>query len=162
MKEGSKITLIMGMLIAVLALMLLNTVWPRQTTLSAESMESINKMADSMKQSAANWERVSKSTTELNEVLLAQAKGSRNEINALHLQLLGRYGLDPNDPFSEYVNSVLQQSQGNGGIDLPRGEGEAGRGRGVPEANAKLAGSTDRGSSRVADNGHRATAHSAQ
>jgi len=125
MKDGIKVTVMIGLLLAVLALMLLNTVWPRQTTLSAESMQGINQVAESMKQSAANWEKIAKSTSELHDVLLAQAQGSRNEINTLNQQLMGRYGLDANDPFNAYVNSMFEQSNGLGGVNVPPGKGGA-------------------------------------
>jgi len=133
-KDGFKTTLILSLVLAVLALMLLNTIWPRQTSLSAESMQGINQVAESMKQSAANWEKIAKSTTELHEVLLAQAQGSRNEINMLHKQLLGRYGLDANDPFNDYVNSMLEQSDGYGGGNVPGSKGGAGPDRSLQEA----------------------------
>jgi hypothetical protein len=144
MKDGFKVTIIISLLLAVLGLMLLQTLWPRQTNLSAESMQGITQVAESMKQSAANWEKISKSTTELHEVLLAQAQGSRNEISMLHKQLLGRYGLDANDPYNEYVNSMLEQSDGYGGGNVPRGEGRAGANPTVQETNGQPANKVNR------------------
>lgn len=135
MKDGFKTTIVISLLLAVLGLMLLQTVWPRQTSLSAESMQGINQVAESMKQSAANWEEIAKSTKELHQVLLAQAQGSRNEINTLNQQLLGRYGLDANDPFNVYVNSMFEQANGVGGVNVPGSKGGAGPAQSVQVTN---------------------------
>lgn len=139
MKGDFKVTIILSLLIAVLGLMLLQTVWPRQTSLSPESMQGINQVAESMKQSAANWEKISQSTTELHKVLLAQAQGSRNEITMLNQQLLGRYGLDANDPFNSYVNSLFEQANGAGGGNVPGSESDPGADRTVQDTNERAA-----------------------
>lgn len=139
MKDGFKGTIIISLLLAVLGLMLLNTVWPRQTSLSKESMEGISQVAESMKQSAANWEKISQSTTELHKVLLAQAQGSRNEITMLNQQLIGRYGLNANDPFNAYVNSMFEQSNSAGGDDVPGSKVDTSPDRPVQEANERAA-----------------------
>lgn len=144
MKESLKGTIIISLLIALLGLMLLNTVWPRQTSLSKESMEGISQVAESMKQSAANWEKIAKSTTELHQVLLAQAQGSRNEINSLNQQLLGRYGLDANDPFNAVVNSMFEQSKNLGGVDVPGSKGGTGPTKSVQVTNDRTTIKVDR------------------
>lgn len=157
MKESIKGTIIIGLLLALLGLMLLNTVWPRQTSLSKESMEGISQVADSMKQSAANWEKIAKSTAELHQVLLAQAQGSRNEINSLNQQLLGRYGLDANDPFNAVVNSMFEQSKGLGGGDVPGSKGGTGPAKSVQVTNDRTTIKVDRSTTGALDNGEGAT-----
>lgn len=153
MKEGWKGTIIIGLLLALLGLMLLNTVWPRQTSLSKESMEGISQVAESMKQSAANWEKIAKSTAELHQVLLAQAQGSRNEINSLNQQLLGRYGLDANDPFNAVVNSMFEQSKGLGGSNVPGSESGTGPAKSVQVTNDRTTIKVDGGTPRAHNNG---------
>lgn len=156
-KESWKGTIIIGLLLALLGLMLLNTVWPRQTSLSKESMAGISQVAESMKQSAANWEKIAKSTTELHQVLLAQAQGSRNEINTLNQQLLGRYGLDANDPFNAYVNSMFEQSNGLGGGNVPGSKGGTGPAKSVQVTNDRTTIKVDGGPAGVNNNGNGAT-----
>lgn len=158
MKESLKGTIIISLLLAVLGLMLLNTVWPRQTSLSKESMEGINQVAESMKQSAANWEKIAKSTTELHEVLLAQAQGSRNEINTLNQQLLGRYGLDANDPFNAYVNSMFEQTNGLGGVNVSGGKGGTSSAKSVQVTNDRTTIKVDPSPAGVNNNGNGAPA----
>ncbi len=147
----------MGLLIAILVLMLLNTVWPRSTTLSKESLEGITQVADSMKKAADNWEKIAVSTNAVQEILTAQAQGRQNEINSLHAQLLGKYGLDPSDPFSGYVNSLLQQSQGWGGGDVPGGEIPRNQDKYLQNPNAGTPPKTDPGSKGTYHNGNGAT-----
>lgn len=158
MKESLKGTIIISLLIALLGLMLLNTVWPRQTSLSKESMEGISQVAESMKQSAANWEKIAKSTTELHQVLLAQAQGSRNEINSLNQQLLGRYGLDANDPFNAVVNSMFEQSKNLGGVDVPGSKGGTGPTKSVQVTNDRTTIKVDRSAAGALDHGEGAPA----
>lgn len=153
MKESLKGSIIIGLLLALLGLMLLNTVWPRQTSLSKESMEGISQVAESMKQSAANWEKIAKSTTELHEVLLAQAQGSRNEINSLNQQLLGRYGLDANDPFNDVVNSMFEQSKNLGGVNVPGSKGGTSPAKSVQVTNDRTTIKVDRSTAGAFDNG---------
>lgn len=151
MSDQLKGNVFLVLLIAILGTMLLNTVWPRSTTLSEESLEGITQVADSMKKAADNWEKIASSANTIQAVLLAQSQGRQNEINALHAQLLDKYGLAPDDPFNAYVNSLLEQSNSAGRSNVPGGEVPANQNRQLQAPNGGTKAPADPSGARAND-----------
>ena len=153
MSDQLKGNIFLVLLIAILGTMLLNTVWPRSTTLSEESLEGITQVAESMKKAADNWEKIASSANTIQAVLLAQSQGRQNEINSLQAQLLDKYGLAPDDPFNAYVNSLLEQSNGQGGSHVSGGKVPTNPDRQLQAPNGGVKAPANPSGSRTPDNG---------
>jgi hypothetical protein len=152
-------------MLTILVLIAGSWAFPRQTSsnLDEKSLSTLQEVSKQLKSAADNFERQANESAQLRESLnrtLEMQKGERDDV---YVQMLKRYGLDPNKlepsgagypsaapPPSTIINvGMLPPDDGKRSVDISTGTSHTGRDRQLPGATGKNQGRSDGGASPV-------------